>query len=798
MQYSIFRVNGMNRLQIRLVLAFVFVLLIPTIPLTIYANNIATDQQLLLAEQEGVRENKGLADRIVDYVVRARSDALFLSRTDSTVAYAEALAEGDPAKIAQALLTMQAVLLAYAENVQLYSQIAYLDAEGQELVRVYSVSNIARLATASDLINAANEDYFVQGMISLQGETYFSSISLEQNTPVMRVTAPVYGADGQPKGVITTKVLAQPMLDLVRSEHADEVRYLFDANGNLFAGPDETQLFGDQLRSGYTIFVQYKNDAIVAQSQESGVLRNTSINPGKLQTFAQVNLPDQGFGAWTVYSLRDIEAILAPNAQTRNVIWIGAVLAMVAGIGVSVLLALQISRPLGQITKKAQEIAKGSLNQRVEIKGSREVRDLAEAFNEMLTKLKESRDDLEAKIAARTKEAVEAQSYAEQANKAKSAFLSNMSHELRTPLNVVIGYASSIMDMPQMYGGVTLPSVYEKDIRAIMENGRHLLDLINDILDLNKIEAGRLELRRRTIDLKDILLAAISTGVGLTKTKDVQIHADFPDALPLIDGDPLRVRQVALNLISNAVKFTAQGTVIVRARELDQNTIAVSVIDTGPGIPKAELATIFDRYKQGEQSEEKKFIGTGLGLDISAQLVNMHGGKLTVESAEGQGSTFTFTLPIAHQEAPTPNLPSEEHASTLMRVFDIPKTFTTMRSILLLEPDSTLRLATRSLLEQNHYLVVDLPRGINIEDTILGMLPDVVVINCDLPDADVPALCKNLFTSPEAYDIPIMVYGRSLELSKIDDNAVKLKLLTPVTSQELAERVYSLSAKSVT
>src|SRR5260221_4730458 len=218
-----------------------------------------------------------------------------------------------------------------------------------------------------------------------------------------------------------------------------------------------------------------------------------------------------------------------------------------------------------------------------------------------------------------------------------------MSHELRTPLNVIIGYTSTMLDMPGMYQNVPLPRGYIEDIRLIKDNGYYLLGLINDILDLSKIEAGKLELHRSIINISEMFRGIVATSIGLVNDKPLQIRPDFPDDLPPVWADTTRIRQIVLNLMSNAIKFTPSGSVTLQAVVKDQQ-IRVAIIDTGIGIPAKALAHIFDRFEQAEHDTDEHYGGTGLGLDISQQMVRMHGGELIVESTVGQGSTFSFTL----------------------------------------------------------------------------------------------------------------------------------------------------------
>ncbi len=318
-----------------------------------------------------------------------------------------------------------------------------------------------------------------------------------------------------------------------------------------------------------------------------------------------------------------------------------------------------------------------------------------------------------------------AQQKAEQANKAKSLFLSNMSHELRTPLNVVIGYTSSMLERPSMYENTPLPAVYAKDIRLIQDNGYHLMGLINDILDLSKIEAGKLELQMRPTNLSNIFKGVLATSVGLVKAKPVQIKADFPDQLPLVQADATRVRQIILNLMANAVKFTDHGSIVLHAHTADQ-TVHISVTDTGIGIPNNALAHIFDRFEQASQNIGKQYGGTGLGLDISKQLCQMHGGDLTVESVFGQGSTFSFTLPVVDEGSR--DLPAPELVSTTSQVFapgvDVSQTRTVMLAV---DVQDGIRL--QQALKNAGYVVVMAYAADDVFDMALGLLPDVIVID---------------------------------------------------------------------
>lgn len=227
----------------------------------------------------------------------------------------------------------------------------------------------------------------------------------------------------------------------------------------------------------------------------------------------------------------------------------------------------------------------------------------------------------------------------------KSEFLTSMSHELRTPLNSIIGFADVLL---QGIDG-ELNDIAMNDIQLIHNSGKHLLALINDILDLAKIESGKMELVRDAVDIKEVINAVLATSGSLVKDKPVQIIVDVPEMLPPVYADKLRLNQILLNLVSNAAKFTHEGTITIRAA-IDKNkpdTMIISVVDTGIGIPANKLNTIFERFRQADSSTTRKYGGTGLGLPICRQLVEMHGGALNLRSEEGRGSEFYFSMPLA-------------------------------------------------------------------------------------------------------------------------------------------------------
>lgn len=235
----------------------------------------------------------------------------------------------------------------------------------------------------------------------------------------------------------------------------------------------------------------------------------------------------------------------------------------------------------------------------------------------------------------------------EEAKHFRGQFLANMSHELRTPLNAIIGFSQTMLDFPAMYDDVQLPEQYRNDMVQILTSGKHLLNIINDILDLSKVDAGKLDLELQAVDIGPIIKGVLSTAVGLVgeKSDRVRLLQQVPDPLPMVLGDPLRVRQVLLNLYSNAAKFTDSGYIKLIV-SVEDDEVIFAVEDTGIGIAESDKMSIFEEFRQGTAGRKKGRQGAGLGLAISQQLLRLMGGRLWFDSMLGKGSTFYIALPL--------------------------------------------------------------------------------------------------------------------------------------------------------
>ena len=382
--------------------------------------------------------------------------------------------------------------------------------------------------------------------------------------------------------------------------------------------------------------------ALASSSTGSTVGRNFR-GEKVLSTWATV-----GPVGWKVFVEQPESAAFAP---VRGKIWRTALLLaafLAAGVGLSVLLARHLVRPIKQMRTAAARIGAGAYDERIELDRRDELGDLADELNGMAASLQASVRGLEQRVKDRTQELQQALvelsqkgGQLEVASRHKSEFLANMSHELRTPLNAIIGFSQVLRQ--RLFGEINPKQ--EEYLDDILASGNHLLDLINDVLDLSKVEAGQVELEVATFSLREALERGVvivreratKNGVGLS----LELAAD----VDLVDGDERRVRQVVFNLLSNAVKFTPRGGSVVVASARENGEVLVSVTDTGPGIAADDQERIFEEFQQTDVGVLQRE-GTGLGLALSKRLVELHRGRIWVESQSGHGSRFVFTLPI--------------------------------------------------------------------------------------------------------------------------------------------------------
>ena len=345
----------------------------------------------------------------------------------------------------------------------------------------------------------------------------------------------------------------------------------------------------------------------------------------------------------------------------------------------------------------------------------------------------------------------------------KTQFLANMSHELRTPLNSIIGFSRVILK--GIDGPIT--DLQNQDLTAIHNAGQHLLGLINDILDISRIDAGKMELAFEEVDLRNLIQSVASTALGLIHDKPIRLTQYIPDDLPLARADPIRTRQVMLNLLSNAAKFTESGSIVIEAKLQTSPDnfpeIAISVSDTGSGIPADHFPKLFQEFSQVDASPTRRTGGTGLGLSICKRLVEMHGGRIWVDSILGKGSTFYFTVPALQSKT----TPAGEVAPAVQAPVG-------RKNVMVVENEAGVVQLYRRYLEPRGYTIVELSDGARAVPMARELRPYAILLDVNMPSPDGWQVLAQLKSDPVARPLPVILCtitedrGRGLSLGAAD------------------------------
>jgi len=376
------------------------------------------------------------------------------------------------------------------------------------------------------------------------------------------------------------------------------------------------------------------------------------------------------------------------EAQRNRTILIVLFLIPIAILLIYIMVNRLVRKPVESLAEKAKQFAEGDMSVSVDIKTEDEIGILARTFNYMVESVSSFSRKLEQEITRKTallNERTRLLELLERANrelreldKLKSTFLANMSHELRTPMNSIIGYTDLLID------GVDGPinEEQEKSLKKVASNAKHLLQLINDVLDISKIESGKIELHPKEIDLARLLESITPAFEPLIQQKGLSMKINISEGLPLIYADEARVKQILINLLANAIKFTQHGGITLTASPSERGIqqggepilAEICVTDTGIGIKEEDISKIFDKFVQADLTTVRQYEGTGLGLSIARGLVSLHKGMIWVNSKPGEGSSFCFTLPLKKEllEQPSEPLVETKMAEALSEYFGKP------------------------------------------------------------------------------------------------------------------------------
>ena len=516
-------------------------------------------------------------------------------------------------------------------------EVSYLDSAGREQLRISRLE----LSAIGSQIDRSQEPSFTD---SRPGQPYYGSVYFRNaSEPYMTLGVRDTQTDS---GVVVAEVNLKFIWDVVARIQVGKAGYAYvvDRNGQLIGHPDISLVL---QRPDLSELPQIQ---ALATGNEPSLARDLQGN-AVLTARAVADPP-----GWSVFVEQPLEDAFAPlyASVLRTALLLLA--GLLGSIAVGLFLARRMVTPIRALQAGAARLGAGDLDASIDVRTHDELESLADAFNHMAHQLRELYGTLEQRVEARTRDLAIAKEQVEGANRHKSEFLANMSHELRTPLNAIIGFSDALAE--QFFG--PLNARQARYVQHISSSGRHLLALINDVLDLSKVEAGHVNLEPSPFRVIDLLNDGLAMVRERATMHSITLRLDVEPDVDIIVADERKVKQVVFNLVANAVKFTPDGGCVSISASNDGEGLHVSVTDTGPGISADDLERIFEAFQQGHQTAARAQEGTGLGLTLSRQFVELHGGRLWVESVVGQGSTFTFALPHVMSDGDRPHPPATE------------------------------------------------------------------------------------------------------------------------------------------
>ena len=673
--------------------------------------------------------------------------------------------------------------------------------------------------------------FWYAGAMEAKGRV-FSAVQVQQGQLMVSLSQPVYDADGGAAGVFGTDLYLKHLADALRTQRISSrgAAFVVDEKGALVASSAGDALFAQvngraERRSpsdSANSVIRASFDGLQklwASRSADTVASDTRLQ--RLRTDAGTLLMVQRpFGE--ALGLRWTLVVAAPETDFTAEIsraWkvsLGVIAALVAlSTLIALLVATGIGRRLGRLSQAAQQLGRGDVPVIDQSTRIREIRQLSQVLHDSAEQLQgyrvqvrndaralqEANETLEARVEQRTAELAASREEALAAARAKAAFLATMSHEIRTPLNGVVGMSTLLAETP-------LDAEQRDYLQTVRLSSDQLLAVINDILDFSKIESGKLELESEPLSLRGAVEEACDIAAPRAREKGLELIVDVAEARPggmpgAIRGDITRLRQVLINLVNNAVKFTAQGEVTVQARLLNADNgagravIEFRVTDSGIGIPPERLESLFEAFTQVDASTTRKYGGTGLGLAICKRLVGLMGGEIGVQSELGRGSTFWFTLAAEPTDEVAP-------ASGLAAV----GTLKANRAMIVDDHATNVRILTRQLqlwgmevvsAESGAQALALLQQagggaaGTHGPDGPAGReawLPDIIVTDMHMPEMDGVTLARTIKANTEWRDIPLLLLSSGF-MPAGDENAslFDARLLKPARQSQLFDTI---------
>ena len=614
----------------------------------------------------------------------------------------------------------------------------------------------------------SNENWWPQAM---ENGIYVGNVRFEESTNSYATVAAFRIDDeaGAALGVMKVIISLAEVQAIIDQRSLDErlvSRFNFmlftDDRNIIHTNMPDSSAHGDG--SAYFAGVEIPPAASVVTAERENRQSGQSLLSAYALSQPDGDLPALGWILLHEYHTEDIyQPIYRLQRKFLLIALVTALLAVIIGTGT----AYSVSRRVRRLVSATKQFGEGRYVHPVDERGTDELAVLGRSFNEagkLVLKEFSKRKHTEAEL-RKSKE------MAEQANRAKSAFLANMSHELRTPMNAIIGYS----EMLQEDAVETGQQAFVPDLEKINAAGKHLLSLINDILDLSKIEAGRMDLYLERFDLSATLADIVSTVTPLMEKNTNTLELDVMEDLGTMRADLTKLRQALFNLLSNAAKFTNNGVISLiarRERKTGGDWIVLSVKDSGIGIAADQISRLFEDFTQADDSTTRNYGGTGLGLSITRRFCQMMGGDITAESHPGEGSTFTISLPAevnALEVARTASKQRPEQGSA-EETAAAGKASPDTQTILVIDDDESTCDMLRRTLEKAGYAVVIATSAEAGLQQARACKPDAITLDVMMPGMDGWSLLSKLKADPELMHIPVIM------LTMIDDKGMGYSL----------------------
>ena len=590
-------------------------------------------------------------------------------------------------------------------------------------------------------------------------------------------------------------IIINELLDRTLSSHLEGAyNLIFREDGRLITHPEHmTEIIE---ASGQFDIIQSKDQHLISIFQavknrqfDHVVIENTQND--EYLAITKIEGPDWYFV--TVYP-QSLLAKLAFKAASFILI-LGVISLFIEIIILFFVLRQQVAQPLDQFVKATNQIAADNLNIQLDTTRQDELGCLAHSFNAMVQE-----------VYAREEGLKQVQASLQQANRLKDEFLANTSHELRTPLNGIIGIAESLLD------GATGPlsPKTNTNLAMIISSGRRLANLVNDILDFSQLKHKNIDLQLKPVSMREVVEIIIMTSQSLKGEKNLQLINAIDPNLPPVLADENRVQQILYNLTGNAIKFTESGQITISATLDDsspnQNHLIITVSDTGIGIATDKLELIFQAFEQAEGSTARNYGGTGLGLSITQQLVELHQGKIWVDSAEGVGSQFSFTLPIS--EEPAQNLLHQSTLLTRLSAATTPESSVSHSAsqpssttppppgefkILIVDDEPVNLQVLINHLSLHNYDIIQASSGPEalalLED---GLQPDLILLDVMMPKMTGYEVVRKIRETWEAHELPTLLLTAKNQISDLVaglEAGANDYLTKPISKDELLARI---------